>query len=87
MGLTNQVFEPIEAIVHFNNMKINILRFKWNGSVYRVTEMLQSWDIPAGENFSKHFVVLCGAQDMMCELSMHFKDKKWNWEIVQWDTL
>lgn len=87
MSLSNQVFEPVEAIVHFNNRKINILRFKWKDGVYKVTEMLQSWDIPAGDNFSTHFVVICGEQDMMCELSVSIKDRKWKWELIQWDTL
>ena len=87
MSLSEKIFEPVEAIVHFNNMKFNILRFKWNEKVYKVTEMLQSWDIPAGDNFSTHFVVICGEQDMLCELSMTVKDRKWKWELVQWDSL
>jgi len=87
MGLSNKVFEPIEAIVHFNNLKITIVKFKWKSEVYKVTEMLQSWDIPSGDNFSTHFVVKCAEQDIMCELSMSVKDRKWKWELVQWDSL
>ena len=87
MSQTNKVFEPVEAIVHFNNKKVRILRFKWKNDVYKVTEMLQSWDIPSGDNFSTHYVVICEDKNIMCELSLNFKDRKWNCELVQWDTL
>jgi hypothetical protein len=87
MSHANQVFEPVEVIVHFNNKKISIIRFKWKEKVYKVTEMLQSWDIPSGDNFSTHFVVICGRNELLCELAMNFTDKKWRWELIQWDLL
>ncbi|MBS1552487.1 MAG: hypothetical protein JST15_10530 [Bacteroidetes bacterium] len=87
MAQSNKVFEPVEAIVHFNNKKVRILRFKWKNDVYKVTEMLQSWDIPSGDNFSTHYVVICEDKNIMCELSLNFTDRKWNCELVQWDTL
>lgn len=53
MSLSNKIFEPVETIVHFNNLKISIIKFKWKSEVYKVTEMLQSWDIPSGDNFQR----------------------------------
>jgi hypothetical protein len=85
MSKTNQVFEPVEVIVHFNKLKIQIIRFKWNGSVYKVTEMLQSWKIPAREGFVIHYVVICKDKDLLCELSFNNTDMKW--ELVRYDNL
>lgn len=81
----NQVFEPVEVIVHFNNLKIQIIKFKWNGSTYKVTEMLQSWKIPAREGFVTHFIVTCKDKDLLCELSFSNTDMKW--ELVRYDNI
>ena len=85
MGTVNQVFEPVEVIAHFNNLKLQIIRFKWNGSVYKVTEMLQSWKIPLREGFVNHYVVTCREKDLLCELSFSNIDLKW--ELVRYDSL
>ncbi len=85
MEAINQVFEPVEVIVHFSNLKLQIIRFKWNGSVYKVTEMLQSWKIPSREGFVTHYVVTCRDKDLLCELSFSNIDLKW--ELVRYDSL
>jgi plasmid rolling circle replication initiator protein Rep len=81
----NEVFEPVEVIAHFKNLKIEILRFKWNGSVYKISEMLQSWKIPNGEGFNTHYVVTCKDKDLLCELSFCNTDMKW--ELVRYDSI
>ncbi len=85
METANQVFEPVEVIAHFSKLKLQIIRFKWNGSVYKVTEMLQSWKIPAREGFVTHYVVTCRDKDLLCELSFSNTDLKW--ELVRYDSL
>lgn len=81
----NQVFEPVEVIAHFSNLKIQIVKFKWNDSVYKVTEMLQSWKIPVREGFVIHYIVICKEKDLLCELSFNNADLKW--ELVRYDNL
>lgn len=81
----NQVFEPVEVIVHFNNLKIQIIKFKWNNCTYKVTEMLQSWKIPVREGFVTHFIVTCKDKDLLCELSFSNTDMKW--ELVRYDNI
>ena len=81
----NQVFEAVEVIAHFNNLKIQILKFKWKDSVYKVTEMLQSWKIPEGHGFVTHYIVTCQENDLLCELSFSNIDMKW--ELVRYDNL
>lgn len=85
MGKVNQEFTPVEVIAHFNNMKIRIIRFKWNGSTYKVTEMLQSWKIPVSEGFVMHYIVTCKDNDLLCELSFSNTDMKW--ELVRYDNI
>lgn len=85
METVNQVFEPVEVIAHFNNLKIQIVKFKWNGSVYKVTEMLQSWKIPVREGFVMHYIVTCKDKDLLCELSFSNTDMKW--ELVRYDDI
>lgn len=85
MEKINEVFEPVEVIAHFNKLKIVILRFKWNGNVYNVTEMLQSWKIPLREGFSTHYVVTCKDKDLLCELSFNNWDMKW--ELIRYDSM
>lgn len=81
----NSVFEPVEAIVHFAGLHQNIVRFRWRGSVYRVTEMLQSWKIPVREGFEHHYVVTCRDSDMLCELS--FSNSDFKWMLIRYDSL
>lgn len=85
MYTQNQVFEQVEVIAYFHNLEIEIVRFKWNNKVYKVTQMMNSWRIPDGDGFSTHFVVLCKENDLLCELSFNHSELKW--ELVQYDSL
>ena len=85
MQKVNEVFEPVEVIAHFNKMKIEIVKFKWNGGIYKVTEMLQSWKIPSREGFIMHYIVTCKDKDLLCELSFSNTDMKW--ELVRYDNI
>ncbi|MBK8980907.1 MAG: hypothetical protein IPM38_00970 [Ignavibacteria bacterium] len=85
MENVNQIFEPVEVIAYFKNLKLEILRFKWNNGVYRVSEMLQSWKIPVREGFVMHYIVTCKEKDLLCELSFCNLDMKW--ELVRYDEL
>lgn len=78
-------FETIEVIAHFNGLKIRILKFKWRSSIYKVTDMLQSWKIPVREGFNTHYVVICKENDLLCELSFSNIDLKWT--LVRHDSL
>lgn len=85
MYTQNQVFEPVEVIAYFHELKIEIVKFKWNNKVYKVNQMMNTWKIPDGDGFSSHFVVLCKENELLCELSFNHTDLKW--ELVQYDTV
>jgi hypothetical protein len=80
----NEVFEPVEVIVHYNNLNANILKFKWNNKVYKVSAMPNKWTIPNGESKITHYTVICKDSDIIAELSFDHADMKWT--LIQWDT-
>lgn len=85
MYTQNEVFEPVDVIVHFHNLKIEIIRFRWKNDTFRVNQILNMWKIPNGESFDTHFIAVCKDSDMICELSFNHADMKW--ELIQYDTL
>lgn len=81
-----QIFKPIEVIVHFHNAKVNILKFKWDNRVYKVNRIANTWRIPDNEEgFKTHYTVICEDAGIICEICYFHKCMKW--EIVQYDNL
>jgi hypothetical protein len=78
-------FEPVEVIVYFAGLSANIIKFKWRGAIYKVTEMLQSWKIPVREGYEYHYVVTCRDSDLLCELS--FSNLDFRWLLVRYDSI
>jgi hypothetical protein len=81
----NHVFEQVEVIAHFHNLKVDILKFKWNNQVYRVDQITSTWKVPNGDGFYTHFLAICKEKEIICELSLNHTDMKW--ELIQYDTL
>lgn len=81
----NKVLEQVEVIAYFHNLEIDILKFKWNGKVYKVDQVTNKWKIPDGLGFITHFIVLSKDNELVCELSFSHTDLKW--ELIQYDTL
>lgn len=81
----NTVFENIEVIAYFKDLNVNIVKFKWKNTVYKVDRMPNKWKIQDGEDLQTHFSVICEAQQVIAELCYHHKDFKW--ELIQWDNL
>ena len=82
----NQVYKPVEVISHFINSQVNILKFKWDNRVYKVSRIANVWRLPDNEEgFKSHFTVICEDDAIICELSYYHKCLKW--EIVQYDSL
>lgn len=77
--------ESIEVIAYFHNLEVNIIKFKWNNSVYNVSSINSSWKIPLGKLYELHFSVTCKKQNIICELSYNMNDLKWN--LIQYDNL
>lgn len=80
-----KALEPVDVIVHFHNLEIEIVKFKWNNRVYKVDQITNKWKIPNGTGFKIHFIAICKDDEMICELSFNPMDMKW--EIIQYDVL
>jgi len=80
-----KALEPVDVIVHFHNLEIEIVKFKWNNRVYKVDQITNKWKIPNGTGFKIHFIAICKDDEMICELSFNPIDMKW--EIIQYDVL
>ena len=80
-----KALEPVDVIVHFHNLEIEIVKFKWNNRVYKVDQSTNKWKIPNGTGFKIHFIAICKDDEMICELSFNPTDMKW--EIIQYDVL
>lgn len=85
MGAAKFISEPIEVIAHMHHMKMIVLKFKWNNTVYNVAKMVNKWKVPAGESTITHFIVECPRQNVSCEIS--FDNVTWKWEIVTYSGL
>lgn len=83
--MMNEVFEPVEVIVHFDHSKINIVKFRRKNIIYKISSFLQKWKLKDGDSIVTHFIVECKEQRLICELSYHHNDCKW--ELVQYDHL
>lgn len=83
--METQVSQPIEVIAYFHNLKIEIIKFKWKNSIYKVTQVVSKWKILSGNSYEYHFTVICKEQGVLCELSFNLNDFKW--ELVQLENL
>lgn len=83
--MKHQVFEPVQVVVHFDTLKLNILKFKRGNTVYKVSEVISKWKSHSGEAQITYYTVKCGEQNIVCELSLNHKDLKW--EFIQYDNL
>jgi hypothetical protein len=77
----NQIFEPVEVIGYFHKSEFRVVRFKWYESIYNVSKLNATWRVPAGNNYTYHYSVICEKQNVICELSFNLNDLKW--ELVQ----
>ena len=82
-NMENQIFEPIEVIAYFHNLKLEILRFKWKNDIFNVSKINSHWRIPNGNSYEYHFTVDCEKQNIFCEISFNLNDFKW--ELVQYE--
>lgn len=81
----NIIFENIEVIAYFHDLDINIIKFRWNNTPYKVTKMANKWKVKDGEDDKTHFSVYCEESGIVAELCYHHKDFKW--ELIQYDNL
>ncbi len=83
--METQISESIEVITYFHNLKLEIIKFKWKNTIYKVTELISKWRVSSGDNYEYHYTVICKEQGVICELAFDLNDFKW--KIIQLDNL
>ncbi|MBS1495214.1 MAG: hypothetical protein JST55_17035 [Bacteroidetes bacterium] len=82
MAAAKFISDPIEVIAHMHHMKMVVLRFKWNDTVYNVNKMVNKWQVPSGESKITHYIVECPQQNISAEIAVDHLTFKW--EIVSY---
>lgn len=82
----NQVImEPIEVIVRYKKISVEIIKFKRGQTEYNVSKMGNKWKEPVGDTIITHYSVICDKQGISCELSHdHMLNQ---WMLVQLDMM
>lgn len=74
-----EIFDSIEVIAHFQNGKINPLKFLWNGRTYQIKRVNNHWREPLGNADLIHFSV--HASDGNC-FELIFDNSDYSWQLA-----
>ncbi|MFQ5706916.1 MAG: hypothetical protein ACE5HO_05665 [bacterium] len=75
-----EIFEPIEVITFFEQGKLHPLRFKWKGTVYKITRVNGSWSVQEGLSQQYHFSVTAHGPDCF---ELIFDTGDFNWQLAR----
>ncbi len=75
-----EIFDPIEVITHFQNGKINPLRFLWNGRTYKVTRVNGQWMERFGSTHQIHFSVQTDNSNCF---ELLFDNSDYSWQLAR----
>ncbi|MEZ5359192.1 MAG: DUF6504 family protein [Candidatus Zixiibacteriota bacterium] len=70
--------EQIEVVVLFQNHKMKPSRFRWNGKVYKVSEVTGDWKTDVGAYRIRHFAVVDAASNFF---QLSYDERKTSWVI------
>ncbi|MEE9441839.1 MAG: DUF6504 family protein [candidate division Zixibacteria bacterium] len=70
--------EPIEVVVLFQNNKMKPSRFRWNGTVYKIAEVTGDWKTDVGAYRIRHFAVVDSSSNFF---QLSYDERKTSWVI------
>lgn len=70
--------ETIEVVVLFQNSKMKPSRFRWNGTVYKITEITGDWKTDVGAYRIRHFAVVDSSSNFF---QLSYDERKTSWII------
>ena len=74
------IYEPIEVIGYFADGKLQPLRFKWNGRVYKVRQLNGHWLSRQANNKQHHFSVISDSSDYF---ELLFDTADFDWQVAK----
>jgi uncharacterized protein DUF6504 len=70
--------EPIEVVVLFEARKMNPVRFRWNGRVYKISEVTGDWKTDVGAYKVHHYAVVDNSSNFF---QLTFDERQTSWII------
>ena len=70
--------EPIEVVVLFQNNRMKPTRFRWKDRVYKVSEVTGDWKTDVGAYRIRHFAVVDNSSNFF---QLSYDERKTNWVI------
>jgi len=70
--------EPIEVVVLFQNHKMKPSRFRWKDRVYRISEVTGDWKTDVGAYRIRHFAVVDNSSNFF---QLSYDERKTSWVI------
>jgi hypothetical protein len=74
------IFEKVEVITLFKEGKMKPLRFKWNGRIYKITQIHGHWQSPQGYHKQYHFSLITDSSDYF---EIIFDTSNFEWQIAR----
>ena len=70
--------EPVEVVVVFQNNRMRPSRFRWKGQVYKISEVTGDWKTDVGAYRIRHFAVVDNSSNFF---QLSYDERKTNWII------
>ncbi len=83
--MSNVILKPVEVIIYLSKQSLNIVRFKYMSTVYKVSEQTAYWKEKKGDVFIHHYHLICDKEKIVCEISINNTD--FECLLVQMDNL
>jgi len=74
------VEDDIDVIALFEGYKLQPLRFRWNGRVYRITRGTGDWKTDVGQFKLRHFA---GLDDASNFFQLSYDEKNSHWRLTK----
>lgn len=71
-----EIYEPVEVITLFRDGKMRPVKFRWNGQVYKISNINGDWVNDEGSNRHYFYSVMAGGPDCF-ELSFDLRNLSW----------
>lgn len=70
--------EPVEVVALFQKGKMQPSRFRWNGKVYKISEVTGDWKTDVGVYRVRHFAVVDKSSNFF---QLSYDERKTSWVI------
>jgi len=77
---SQEIHDTIEVITLFDHGGLQPLRFRWNGRVYKISEVNSIWSLPQNQYRTYHFSVRSQGADCF---EIVFDPESFHWQLAR----